>query len=351
MPSLNEIIKSYNKASGQKSKTPTSSKHVLEEKKKPVDPFGSFVKCMAQVITSEQTKVQEQEKARIISEQKDAQSTKKHLNTFFSTLTETLKEEVVKKQIEEKSIESRQNVPSIITEEKKVQNTTDHLNAFFSTLTKTLKEEAAKKQPENEDPEEEPEQTDTEENTNLPSAVEDNQESTEEPKETSEQSQETSEELTAQTNPYIGELSKLSKTVPLSKEAEEENKLKGLVSKQLTEEVNKIRELFPNFGMSGSGGGTNAVQYANGGTMNGDLNVTGRYLSGGVDLADIFSSTGGGPGGPTDRLTSGSKTAILGTSGTLTVESVNASVALLSGGTNLLDIFLEKDVVDGGFYT
>ena len=46
----------------------------------------------------------------------------------------------------------------------------------------------------------------------------------------------------------------------------------------------------------GGGGGSNAVQYAKGGTMNGTLNVTGQYLSGGVDLASIFNS--GGTGDP-----------------------------------------------------
>ena len=46
-----------------------------------------------------------------------------------------------------------------------------------------------------------------------------------------------------------------------------------------------------------AGGGTVAVQYANGGTMNGTLNVaTGQILSGGIDLSDIFSG-GSGPGG------------------------------------------------------
>lgn len=44
----------------------------------------------------------------------------------------------------------------------------------------------------------------------------------------------------------------------------------------------------------GGGGGSVAVQFANGGTMNGNLNVTGQYLSGGVDLATIFSGGGGG---------------------------------------------------------
>lgn len=44
----------------------------------------------------------------------------------------------------------------------------------------------------------------------------------------------------------------------------------------------------------GSGGGSVAVQYANGGTMDGSLNVTGQYLSGGVDIATLFSQGGGG---------------------------------------------------------
>lgn len=50
----------------------------------------------------------------------------------------------------------------------------------------------------------------------------------------------------------------------------------------------------------GGGGGSNAVQYANGGTMNGDLNVTGQYLSGGVSLFNILSGSGGGGDGNPD---------------------------------------------------
>ena len=44
----------------------------------------------------------------------------------------------------------------------------------------------------------------------------------------------------------------------------------------------------------GGGGGSNAVQYANGGTMNGSLNVTGQYLSGGIDISTLFGKGGGG---------------------------------------------------------
>ena len=63
----------------------------------------------------------------------------------------------------------------------------------------------------------------------------------------------------------------------------------------------------------GSGGGSVAVQYANGGTMNGNLNVNGSYLSGGVDLLNIFSG-----GGLTDRLINGSYQVVLSSNGDLT---------------------------------
>jgi len=62
----------------------------------------------------------------------------------------------------------------------------------------------------------------------------------------------------------------------------------------------------------GGGGGSVAVQYANGGTMNGNLNVNGSYLSGGVDLLNIFSG-----GGLTDRLINGSYQVVLSSNGTL----------------------------------
>ncbi len=248
MSSLNEIIKSYNKASTQKR---SSSQQLIQEKKETRDPFGSFVKCMAQVIATEQTKAQEQEYLQKLNEKKEIESTKKHLNSFFSALAET------------------------------------------------LKEEATKQQPKEKEEEEEPKE---QEDSNLNTA-EQNKPSESEQTET--RPEELSSDPVVSTNDYVGELSKASKTIPLSKEAEEENKLKGLVSKQLTEEVNKIRQLFPNFGMSGSGGGTNAVQYANGGTMNGDLNVTGRYLSGGIDLLQIFSGTGIGVSSSDDGVVDG----------------------------------------------
>ena len=64
------------------------------------------------------------------------------------------------------------------------------------------------------------------------------------------------------------------------------------ISEKFTNEMQSIKRLIE---MS-SGGGSVAVQYADGGTMNGDLNVVGNILSGGVNLTDMFGSGGGGGG-------------------------------------------------------
>lgn len=64
------------------------------------------------------------------------------------------------------------------------------------------------------------------------------------------------------------------------------NSIKLDISKQFQNEMMSIKRLVE---MS-SGGGSVAVQYANGGVMNGDLNVTQNILSGGVNLLDIFNT-------------------------------------------------------------
>jgi hypothetical protein len=112
--------------------------------------------------------------------------------------------------------------------------------------------------------------------------------------------------------------------------------------------------------MSGSGGGTNAVQYANGGVMWGDLDVTGKYLSGGVDLIDIFSTSAAvSVSGIPDRIISGSHQVILNSSGVLTTNTnelqtvtINTQGQILSGGIDLLSLFAKKDqVIDAGTYS
>ena len=64
------------------------------------------------------------------------------------------------------------------------------------------------------------------------------------------------------------------------------------ISEKFTNEMQSIKRLIE---MS-AGGGSVAAQFAGGGTMNGDLNVIGNILSGGVNLDQLFGSGGGGTG-------------------------------------------------------
>jgi len=68
-----------------------------------------------------------------------------------------------------------------------------------------------------------------------------------------------------------------------------QRKLKESIDSKFASEMGNIRRMMELY----SGGGTNAVQFADGGTMNGDLNVTGNILSGGVNLTDMFGAGGG----------------------------------------------------------
>ena len=64
------------------------------------------------------------------------------------------------------------------------------------------------------------------------------------------------------------------------------------------EMMQKVKKIAATYADSYGGGGSVAVQYAKGGTMDGNLNITGMILSGGQDLSSIFSSGGGGGGNP-----------------------------------------------------
>ena len=68
----------------------------------------------------------------------------------------------------------------------------------------------------------------------------------------------------------------------------------GLVKEELKKEIsdNFRNELMSvkRYAEMSAGGGTNAVQYADGGTMNGNLNVNGNILSGGQNLDELFNT-------------------------------------------------------------
>ena len=63
--------------------------------------------------------------------------------------------------------------------------------------------------------------------------------------------------------------------------------LEKSIAGKFTTEISSLKRLIE----LSSGGGSVAVQYANGGTMNGSLDINGRILSGGRDINDIFLST------------------------------------------------------------
>ncbi len=101
-----------------------------------------------------------------------------------------------------------------------------------------------------------------------------------------------------------------------------QRKLKESIDSKFASEMGNIRRMMELY----SGGGTTAVQFADGGTMKGDLNVTSNILSSGINLLDIF--TGGGGGGTGDL--SGS-----GTAGTIAIwdgtKSLSNSIITESG--------------------
>jgi len=86
-----------------------------------------------------------------------------------------------------------------------------------------------------------------------------------------------------ESNKYINDLDKLTTKVVAEKQPEKIEDVKKLIEEYVTKYARRILDL-------GGGGGSVAQQFANGGTMNGDLNVTGQYLSGGVDLATVILS-------------------------------------------------------------
>ena len=95
--------------------------------------------------------------------------------------------------------------------------------------------------------------------------------------------QKQSVEKTPESSKYINDLDKLTTKVVNEKQPEKIEDVKKLIEEYVTKYARRILDL-------GGGGGSVAQQFANGGTMNGNLNVTGQYLSGGVDLATVILS-------------------------------------------------------------
>ena len=128
-------------------------------------------------------------------------------------------------------------------------------------------------------------------------------------------------------NNYVTELDKISSKVAGVVELDKVQDIKKLLEEYMEKYLKKAAVIAEYAG----GGGSVAQQFANGGTMNGTLNVTnGQILSGGVDIATYF----GGGGGGSQTLSFDSNTANLSISNGNTV-SLSALSATSGSGSNV----------------
>ena len=118
-----------------------------------------------------------------------------------------------------------------------------------------------------------------------------------------------------------------------------QSKLKKSIDEKFVSEMANIRRMVELY----SGGGTNAVQFADGGTMTGDLNVNGNILSGGLNLTDMFGA-GGGTGTVAGSGTAGRVTLWDGISSITDSKLSQISTGMiLSGGLNTEYIALSTE--------
>jgi hypothetical protein len=155
-------------------------------------------------------------------------------------------------------------------------------------------------------------------------------------------------------NDYVKELENTDKSEnKIANKVDKHSNIKNIISEQVKEEVAKIKTQMSRMMIEGGGGGSVAVQYANGGTMKGDLNVTGKYLSGGIDLSTLMGTGGGGEYG--DRLISGSESLILNPDGTVdfpnnTVSPKDGNMITIQSSNSTLDTFTRISLTPHGFF-
>lgn len=158
--------------------------------------------------------------------------------------------------------------------------------------------------------------------------------------------------------PYVKELQAIGETKKAPKKATKPNDIKALIAQQVEVQTSKILDDVKAYAKRvldlGGGGGSVAQQFANGGTMNGSLNVTGQYLSGGVNLVNILSGSGGG-GGAGDRLVSGSSSLILNSDGSLqfpnnTVRPADDTEIIIESENAVLSAFTQIALTPHGFF-
>lgn len=244
------------------------------------NPLDHFVLNLAKVIKEEKknfvpppTIIEEQ----LVEEEPEPEYPPVHVEEALSNLAAALQKAKIEAQQQlEKITEEEENTLVVEkVEEPSKPLLASSLEGVLSHLAEALQKA---KQPE----EEQTEQEEKKEEEEQP----------EEKEEQPEQEEETDEQTS--NNPYVKELSKSTQfDIAKPKVDETQNEIKRLVSEQVNTQLEAFRrQLFSsNLMMGGGGGGTNAVQYAAGGTMNGNLNVNGHILSGGIDLSEAIRNT------------------------------------------------------------
>ena len=123
--------------------------------------------------------------------------------------------------------------------------------------------------------------------------------------------------------------------------------VKNYADDQIAKSAETLRSFARRILDLGSGGGSNAQQFANGGTMKGNLNVTGQYLSGGKDLSIIFSSGGGTSGDAAVNTWVHSNTANASFTTSVCAPTIRATT-FCGNGANVTNVTAINGVVQGG---
>lgn len=283
-----------------------------------------------------------------IKEEKDHKELMEKINsTDHIELEENPLENAILK-LQEKILESKKQLPEAITEQVAVESVTneiedvvidedaDNFGDFLNKLKGVLAGEPLPIKPVDEQVAEKQEE---------PATVADEKiEQQEEPPKPAK-------------NEYLKALNDVTGEVAKETEPAKVSEIKKLIEEYVGKYIKKAIVMSEYAG----GGGTNAVQYAEGGTMHGNLNVNGHILSGGRDISDFFGGSGasqnlsfnesnaqlsisngntvslsalsGGGHGPADRLVNGSYQVVLSSDGQLNVPGA----IVTSGGGGSID--------------
>lgn len=251
------------------------------------DPFNNFVSTLTKVVVQEkkttgskQREIKKEPVVESVEEIKEEIRIAQALISLEEALIKAKQEIALQQELkEQEEFEYKQMLlekekarkKALEEKEKRIQMLVEQERARRQKQTFLVEKEDNDEEDENEDEEEESQEQQTPE------------------------SESQSEEQPSPANPYVKELAKSTQfDVSKPKVDEKQSEIKRMISEQINNELEAFRrQLFSSNLMmgGGGGGGTNAVQYAAGGTMNGNLNVNGHILSGGLDLSEAIRNT------------------------------------------------------------